>query len=399
MAVKVRVRDYQSIHDAAIEIDGFTVVTGPNNSGKTALQRAVRGVFENTGGTAFVRHGTPKCSVDLEFSDGHSVSWEKGTTSKPAYRVDGGKPVYPGRQVPDEVKALGVRPIQAGGQEVWPNIAPQFTGQVFLIDKPGSVLAEAVADVERVGHLNRALRRVASDQNKAAADLRLRQEDRTKQEAHLAFYQGLDLIETLVATIERLEERALRLRKASDLLASFRERWRTATAAVALYQGVGQIELPTVGALDAAGLRIRELRELRDRQQQAQDRVQRFAGVAGISVPSEGAQPAETLLQELEATRGLRHRLEICVLAVTCYSRQTCLLQGVSSVPAESLLQERDQWNDLRQQRSQATAEVLAAEVGLRTGEVDVDEARREFDEALAEVGSCPLCGHAVEAE
>ena len=135
MAVRIRVRNFQSIEDAEVEVSGLTVVTGQNNSGKTALMRAVRGVFENSGGDAFVRHGTDALAVHLDFGDA-DVTWTKGPKVKPTYIV-GGKTINPGRSVPDEVTSLGVAPVQAGSGEAWPQIAPQFTGQVFLLDLPG----------------------------------------------------------------------------------------------------------------------------------------------------------------------------------------------------------------------------------------------------------------------
>ena len=79
MATTVHVRDFQSIQDAIIIIDGFTVVTGPNNSGKSALQRAIRGVFTNPPAGSLVRHGAKYLSVTITFSDGQTVCWEKGS--------------------------------------------------------------------------------------------------------------------------------------------------------------------------------------------------------------------------------------------------------------------------------------------------------------------------------
>ena len=43
MAVTARVQNFQSVEDATIVIDGLTVITGTNNSGKTAVMRAIRG--------------------------------------------------------------------------------------------------------------------------------------------------------------------------------------------------------------------------------------------------------------------------------------------------------------------------------------------------------------------
>ena len=80
--IRVRVRNFQSIVDAEIVVDGLTVVTGQNNSGKTAVMRAVHGVFTNASGNALVRHGEDHLSVDLDFGEVKEVRWEKGPKIK-----------------------------------------------------------------------------------------------------------------------------------------------------------------------------------------------------------------------------------------------------------------------------------------------------------------------------
>ena len=42
MPVRVHVQNFQSIREAEVEIAGFTVITGTNNTGKTALQQIGR---------------------------------------------------------------------------------------------------------------------------------------------------------------------------------------------------------------------------------------------------------------------------------------------------------------------------------------------------------------------
>ena len=107
MAVQVRVQNFQSIEDASVTIDGLTVVTGANHSGKTAFMRAIRGVFTNAPPGPLVRHGCAYLSVSLVFDDGTSVLWEKGW-EKPGrkgktinrYTVNGKQIATVGRGVP-----------------------------------------------------------------------------------------------------------------------------------------------------------------------------------------------------------------------------------------------------------------------------------------------------------
>jgi chromosome segregation ATPase len=205
--LKVRVQNFQSIKDSIIEIDGFTVITGANNSGKSAFVRALRGLFTNARGHHFVRTGATHCSVTIIFPDAQTVTWEKGKNVN-RYIVNGKVLDKVGIGVPPEVQAFGVVPVTLAGQEYWPQIASQFSGQVFLIDQPGSVLAEAVSDIEKVSKLNKALKQAESDKRENNSKLAIRNADLKKSEAELLSYSGLDIVEELYKQIEALNTKA-----------------------------------------------------------------------------------------------------------------------------------------------------------------------------------------------
>lgn len=356
MSVRVHVQNFQSIHEAEVVIDGFTVVTGTNNTGKTALQRAIRGVFQNTPGTSFIREGETTCQVTVGFDD-HTVTWWKGTgkRDRPTYIVDGGEPLYPGQAVPDEVAALGVVPIQAGGQEVWPTIAPQFSGQIFLLDKPGSAVAEAVADVERVGQLNRALRNAESDRRTAAATLKVRMSDLVGFEVQAQKFQGLDEAVTGVKLLEEAHTSAQRLGKAVQGLTSLRDRLALAKVAAAHLAPAGMITVPD--NKEALGLRqeLEALRKVQQRLQKAQQEARRLAG-------------ADTLMVSVDESASRR------------------LLDGL-----KVLKEFRTRLTAVRQ-RVEAGQDELAKAV---TASIVADQ---EFNEALADLGMCPTCGTEVKS-
>jgi DNA repair ATPase RecN len=309
--VKVKVRDFQSIRSADVEIDGFTVVTGSNNSGKTALQRAVRGVFQNTKGTAFVREGAQKCVVEVDFGKDGKVKWSKGTgkRDRPTYNINDGPDIHPGSSVPDEVAAFGVVPIQAGGQEVWPTIAPQFTGQVFLLDRPGSALAEAIADVERVGQLNRALRASETDRRQASAALRVRMEDLVKHEADAKFYEGLDVALNAIKALEPVRESLATVDRAIDGLSSLRDRLTVARAEAARLLPVDAITVPPVQAMQDIQDELEAKQALKQRLEAAQAEAARYDGINDVLVVVDEA-PAERVLSAIDVLTDLRDRLE-----------------------------------------------------------------------------------------
>lgn len=228
MPIKVRVQNFQSIKDATLVVDGLTVLTGPNNSGKTAFMRAVRGVFTNPAASALVRHGEAHLTVTLTFDEGTVVVWEKGW-EKPdqkgksvnRYIINGKELNGVDRGAPPEIHELGVREIQAASTKIWPQIADQFSGTLFLVDKTGSSVAEALSDVEKVGKLTSALRLSERDRRSAEDELKIRRADADVAQKKVEKFKGLDKVsdsvEELVVAFRGLSEAAQRIREAQRL--------------------------------------------------------------------------------------------------------------------------------------------------------------------------------------
>lgn len=354
MPVRARIQNYQSLADVVLTIDRLTVVTGSNNAGKSAVIRAIRGVFQNTGGTAFIRHGESQCKVTLDFGQGQTLEWSKGIgkRDRPTYRINGGPPLHPGSAVPEEVAAFGVVPIVVGGQEVWPTIASQFTGQVFLLDRPGSALAEAVADVERVGQLNRALRKAESDRRQTLTTLKIREADQRVCELEVQRFQGLDKLLEGIETLGKRQTHLDKIQRALERLGG-------------MHTSLGQ----------------------------AQRHVRFLTGVAGIQPPTTSA---GALLREKQALVGLQ-------TAWRESQKELVRLQGVESLKlsvSDSTMRRR---LAAREVVRQLAVSLKTAQEGLESLQRGFQQAQKEWEEAsaqfalvLAELGSCPLCGKEV---
>jgi DNA repair ATPase RecN len=351
MSFKVRVQNFQSIADATIEVDGFTVITGQNNSGKSAFMRAVRAAFQNARGTDFIRYGADKAIVEITFDDGRSIYWEKGKNkgSKPMYIIDGGKPIYPGQGVPPELESFGVLAIQAGGKEVWPQFAPQFTGQVFLIDQPGSVLAEAVADVNRVTQLNQALKDSESDRRSAASENKIRQADKEKLEQELVKYAGLDLLTKEVESLEKDQTQILRIEKGLEGLTALRDKWLVTKQLVDMLSSIGEVTLPD--GKDIRGLldSLRELEGLKQRLVTAQSTVAMLSGIG--QVPEIDTGKIEKIFTALTVAVGLQDKY------------------------------------------TKANLNVISLKTSLKDAEEKSEQAKQAVIDYLAEIGECPVCG------
>jgi exonuclease SbcC len=394
MPIKVRVRDFQSLGDVSLEIDGLTVVTGINNSGKSALMRAVRAAFLNAKGNSFIRHGTTKAIVDLDFGDGHTLTWEKGRgkADKPTYVIDGGKPIHPGQGVPDEVKAFGVHPISAGGKEVWPQIARQFDGQVFLLDQPGSVMAEAVADLDRVSTLNEALRKAAQDQRSCAADLASRLSDLATLQGELKQFEGLD--ET-IGTVGEIEQAAVLLRRieaALTQLGQLQVRLRAASTVVDTLSAIRKVGVPESSAITEAQEaveKIASLQALRARLSSSASRVESLSGASTEATPD----TSEVLRaqESLQSLTPLASRIRKSSNAIRSLNALDCDIVPDHS-GAERLQSAFQVVLGLRDKCRMAGQAVAGVSNELDTAQHELAQTNEELVASLNGLVSCPVC-------
>jgi energy-coupling factor transporter ATP-binding protein EcfA2 len=201
--MKVKVENYQSISKAEIEIKGLTVITGQNNTGKSAMARAIMGAFNNQRGTSFVRLGSPICRVEIEFEDGNYFIWSKGKNTN-QYEINGKLIQKIGTDVPTEILDLNVKSVLVDGKEIHPQFAKQFQ-QVFLIDLPPSSLASALSDVDIIQKLEQAIQMVKSDTNSLSSKNKFKLEDLAKEKTKLEAFDGLENLDATILKIEHLE--------------------------------------------------------------------------------------------------------------------------------------------------------------------------------------------------
>lgn len=400
MPFTVHVENFQSLSDVTVKVQGFTVITGTNNSGKSALMRAIRGAFQNARGTAFIRHGTTKATVEITFDDGRKIRWEKGKGAgdKPTYIVDGGSPLHPGQAVPDEVRDLGVRPITVGGREVWPQFAPQFTGQIFLLDQPGSVLAEAVSDVNHVSQLNEALRLAESDKRSAQSELRVRLKDQAALENELIKYTFLIPFEADVAAIEADHAKAVKIGNVIGVVQTLKDRHDAAKTAVDNLQGVEAVTVPEDALFkDAQDLldTLGTLKVLRDRWVDFQAAIDKLAGVESIDIPQDtSTKSAYEILSDLEALLALQTKLAKAQAAVDALTGIP-EIEDLDTTDAEALLDRLVALEALRGRWAKASGGVESLDAEMATVNQDLADVAKEIDTMLDGLGECPVCGSA----
>ena len=189
--MEVKIKNFQSIKEAHITVTGLTVITGQNSIGKSAVARAIKGVFSNLKGNSFVRKGEASTEVEVTFEDGSSVVWEKGK-KKNDYTINGKNISKVGNQAPEEIKDLKVHSIELDGKDLWPQFSKQFE-QIFLLDMPPSVLASALSDTDNIKVLEKSTALVKKELRDIKSRLKVKREDLKKTEETLNKFKGFDI--------------------------------------------------------------------------------------------------------------------------------------------------------------------------------------------------------------
>jgi energy-coupling factor transporter ATP-binding protein EcfA2 len=386
------VQNFQSIRDQTVTIAGFTVITGPNNCGKTALLRAIQGVFTNAPAGPLVRHGASHLTVDIDFGDGdgNRVRWEKGEKIN-RYTVNGKVLDNVGRGVPPEVAELGLSEIKAGSDRLWPNFAQQFGGVLFLVDRPGSVVAEALSDVDKVGRLTDALRSAESDKRAATADLKIRRKDVEDAKSSLAFYEGIDAVEAFVdkseIALSAIHSLGDNLAKAKDLSS----RLGSARSTVIRFEPVGSVYVPDSRKAEDARVPLAAFIDLNARLKVARKGVSLLTPISKIEVPANPVSVA-ALRDGLREAAGLRDRLAASrgVVGSLAPIAGVTLPTGAKAVAQQGI--ELREVRSLRDRLAQARGGLdrLAEEIGTKQSEAEAAE--QEVHALLGEQGECPVC-------
>lgn len=158
MLRRITLQNFMSHKHTVIDLaEGLTVLTGPNNCGKSAVVAALQILATNTASSHVVRHGEKECTITVETNDGHSLSWNR-RKGKISYRLNGEDIHRLSRsEVPPELQSLLKLPTveteagkSAGTYDV--HFGEQKS-PIFLLGDPGSRAASFFASSSDATHL------------------------------------------------------------------------------------------------------------------------------------------------------------------------------------------------------------------------------------------------------
>jgi len=177
--MEIEVFDFQAIRHAKLQCEGFTVITGPSNVGKTALVRAIHGAIFGKSGDYYVRDGENACKVRIVDPD-TKVVWQRVKKKKlkqiTALNVNGQIHTRLGRDHAELTEPAGFvqLPTKQGP------LQPQFHLQhqpIYLIDGTDTTVAEVFKLLGRADVVTDAQKAVQRDQSQTKSKRKVREDD------------------------------------------------------------------------------------------------------------------------------------------------------------------------------------------------------------------------------
>lgn len=398
----VEVRNFQSIEQVSIRIEGFTALVGKSNIGKSALVRAIKYALTNELGTDFVRHERSTCarmqkgaktckcfaSVHLR-QDGFDLLWEKGD-SKNCYTFNGTRYDKPGQGMPDFLANAGLAPVKIGGEPLTLQVADQFY-PIFLLDQTGPAAAESIADVARLDKISLAMKNVDKDRRENQATLKVREKDVAALKVKLSQYDGLEMacakasaVETGLQTIERCARRA-------EELSAFIDSTQTLVEDVKALAEVVRVKCPDLLCLMGRWKTVQEATAFHAQLTEKAAEFRRLSGAEKIAEPP----PIEPLSDKLECAR----QLGVWLGRMRAFRKvfDDLSIADRASIPSiDSLVDLHSRTHALSKYHSKLVA-MKSTIQGLQQEMRDVEAEEAELDRQREELGGvCPTCSQPI---
>lgn len=221
--MRIEISNFQSHANTSIEpapAGGLTVITGPSDSGKTAIVRALKWLLYNQPqGDSFRRVGCDFVEVSVETASGQHVTRRRTSTTN-RYIVDGQTLEGFGNSVPAEAQqTTGVRPVRLNDQDILANIAgqlePPFLGSSISAPARAKVLGK-LAGTEVIDQASRDL---GTDLYRSRQEAKRLDAEVEELEQQVAQY---DYLPSLADELEQLKELAESIKTAQQRMNQLR---------------------------------------------------------------------------------------------------------------------------------------------------------------------------------
>jgi len=212
--IAISVKGFQIIKEAALAVDGITMIVGSTNHGKSALTRAVESALCSNQGSDFINYDMDQCEVSMQFPADDErkdldLTWTKGRKGGSEYVIDGVEYKKTGKTAPDELEKSGIKDIVIRDNKERLFIWRQME-EPFLVFRAPSYIFDFVSQLMQDKKLTPVLKQMTVDSKAIRVDL-------VSLEGQIQAYQNsliqLKQREGVLAQISTIQDDFVNLRK------------------------------------------------------------------------------------------------------------------------------------------------------------------------------------------
>jgi len=302
MSTKLHIKNFQSIEDIEFEVDGFTVIVGKNNIGKSAIIRAVNSALTNKSGKSFIRRGKKQTEVTIQHA-GTTIDWKKG--EKTSYKVEWKEGDEVKKEdfsalgasgIPKPMTDAGFGKMEIGDKEVSPLVATQFN-ELFLLDKIGSVVTQVLSNLYNIDILSGADGLCQKELKANKSSLKTREEDLSSLQERLERFKDFEEIKEKVARLAVDEKDCRDLQKEISQLALYESQLSSIHTSITRLEAVKNIRIPNPSECEESGKELEWIRGKETDLRAVAELVKRLRDVKKVDLPETDV--TEKLIQEV----------------------------------------------------------------------------------------------------
>ena len=388
MTIRVKIENFQSIQEAEFEIDKYTVLTGPSNSGKSAICRAIEGALFNRSGDGFVRNGEKFAQVTIQ-TDSQEIVWTKGS-GKNHYTVNGNLFDKVGTDVPQDIINLGFKDIELSRSKLRPQMGTDQFDILFLIREQGSLISEVFSVLGRLDVITKAGKECGTDLKGRKSLLKTRYDDLATIDRKLGKYQGFEKIVLASESLEIDDQDIKTERSNLEGLSNTFAKYRGFKKDILGLSVVSKLKAPK--DIDSAEIQsIKALSETKDKLQTANLQIQALGSLITLNVPEPPSEKLVSLVSQLKSLSKKYHQTV----------QQIHSLDSLADMPtpADISSSEFKKLEGLKkaQQQILGMAKIIDQTVNdLRSVSSTIEAQESELHELLDSLEECPLCQQTV---
>jgi len=381
---EIEIRNYQSVGHAKFAIDGFTVIVGKNNIGKSAIIRAINAGLTNQQGDNFIREGQKSAEVHVKRGD-LDIVWKRGTSA--SYVVNGEAFSKLRGAVPQPLIDAGFKELQVGDEKINIMLAEQLGGEIFLLNKSGAFITEALSTMYNLDVLGAADDLCQKEQRAAKALFKTRESDLVVLEEQLQKYSDFDSVKKEIEALQQLEASCNQIQADVSKISEYRRALEDVAVRVKRLQQIVSVEIPETESCQKTVQECLWLADHVQRYQSLAQRVTQLNGVSSVDIPD--CQEASQMLTEIQEIGRLSAELKQTGNRFKVHQEALKALEEIPDLGGmESLAFEVSDLSSLYTQLKTIADSVKQSKAEMEQVGVDVQKNQEELDK----FDTCPLC-------